>query len=67
MLTGKMFIIGKLILLFRKLRPPPLRLRNRALQHFSRPKMFTDDQDFVQISNPECHFDGWSFINNEDK
>jgi hypothetical protein len=45
------------------LKPPIPSNKNRALQHFAKPRVFDDSsEDFVLRSIERNHFDGWSFV-----
>ncbi len=62
MLIGMIFIKGKILIIVRNTNPPIPTIQKKVLQQFIQPRTFEDCDE-----NYDSHFDGWSFINNEDK
>lgn len=68
MLTGMTYTISRLnITFFRKLKPPIPSYKGRALQHFSKPRVFEDGGCSLFLNETESHFERWTFINNIDE
>lgn len=51
----------------RKLKPPIPSYKGRAIQHFSKPRVFEDGGCSLFLNETESHFDRWTFINNTDE
>ena len=62
MLIGIIYTISKIIIIIRNTNPPIPTIQKKVLQQFLQPRTFEESEE-----NYDSHFDGWSFINNDDR